>query len=126
MAKSSTATLTIAFNDPQLDQEEKEEEVQKLLKQMKQLKEVESVERVLDPNPPIGNKSFSAFLVGLLTAEVSPANIKKLFQFLTDRLGNKSIKMKVKASDGKELEIEASSREEFEVAMQKAQDFFQI
>ena len=43
--------------------------------------------------------------------------------FLSDRIGNKPMKLKVKAPDGKEMELEASSRQEFDFVYQKAQDF---
>lgn len=119
----SNIQLTIDFNHPDLDEEEKDKEVQKLLAQIKELDQVEDVERVLDPNPPEGNKAFLSFLTGLLMVEVSPANIKKLFGFLGERLGNKAIKLTVKAPNGKEISVEASSKQEFEYAMQKAQDF---
>jgi hypothetical protein len=36
--------------------------------------------------------------------------------FVGDRLGNKPIKIKVKLADGREMEIEASSREELRAA----------
>jgi len=45
------------------------------------------VNRVLDPNPPDRNKSMGGFVVGLLTAPVTPENGKKLLGFLGDRLG---------------------------------------
>ncbi len=51
MTDAANVKLTIAFNDPDLDAEEKDEEVQKLLAQIKELDEVEAVNRVLDPNP---------------------------------------------------------------------------
>ena len=120
---SSNITLTIAFTDPELDSEELEAQAQNLLVQLKDLDEVEAVNRVLDPNPPAGNKAIGGILVGLLTAEVSVANFKQLGAFLGDRLGNKPVKLKVKAPDGRELELEASSREEFDYAYEKAQAF---
>ena len=120
---SSNITLTIAFTDPELDGEELEAQAQNLLIQLKDLDEVEAVNRVLDPNPPAGNKTVGGFLVGLLMTEVSVANFKKLGAFLGDRLGNKPVKLKVKAPDGRELELEASSREEFDYAYEKAQAF---
>ena len=120
---SSNITLTIAFTDPELGSEELEAQAQNLLVQLKDLDEVETVNRVLDPNPPAGNKAIGGILVGLLTAEVSVANFKKLGAFLGDRLGNKPVKLKVKAPDGRELELEASSREEFDYAYEKAQAF---
>ena len=120
---SSNITLTIAFTDPELGSEELEAQAQNLLVQLKDLDEVEAVNRVLDPNPPAGNKAIGGILVGLLTAEVSVANFKQLGAFLGDRLGNKPVKLKVKAPDGRELELEASSREEFDYAYEKAQAF---
>jgi hypothetical protein len=80
-------------------------------------------DRVLDPHPPAGNKALGSFLFGLLTLEVSKANFQKLAAFLGQRLGNKPIKFKVKTPDGRELEVEASSKEELDYAIQKAQDF---
>lgn len=126
MADASNVKLTIAFNDQDLDAEEKDEEVQKLLAQMKELDEVEAVDRVIDLNPPKGNKALGGFLIGLLTAEVSPANIKKVFGFLSDRLGGKPIEMTLKAPDGRELSVKASSNVEFEFVMQQAQEFLKV
>jgi hypothetical protein len=123
MAGDAAVTLTIAFNDPDLDAEDRDEAVQHLMAQMREVDEVEAVDRGRDPNPPEGNKAVGGFLVGLLMAEVSVANFKKLGAFLGDRIGNKPIKLKVKTPDGRELELEASSRAEFDYAYAKAQDF---
>jgi hypothetical protein len=122
MTDAPTIKLTIAFTDPELDAEEQEAEAQKLLTQLKDLEDV-ATDRVRDPHPPAGNKALGGILFGLLTAEISPGNFKKLTAFLGDRLGNKPIKLKLKVPDGRELEIEASSKEELDYAMQKAQDF---
>lgn len=123
MTGNPNILLTINFNDPDLEAEEREEEVQKLLNQLQGMDEVESVNRVLDPNPPEGNKALGGFLVGLLYAEVNPTNIKRLMGFLGDRLGNKPIEMTLKAPDGRELSVKASSQAEFAFLMQQAQDF---
>lgn len=128
MTDPSTVKLTIAFNDPDLDSEELEEQAQNLLAQMTDLRdsgEIEKVERVPDPHPPEGNKAIGSFLMGLFMAEVSIANFKQLGKFLGDRIGNKPIKLKVKAPDGRELELEASSQQEFDFAYRKAQEFLQ-
>ena len=122
MTETSNVKLTIAFNDPDLDSEELEEQAQNLLAQMRDLDDVETVDRVLDPNPPVGNKAVGAILVGLLTAEVSPINAKKLFGFLGDRLGGKLIELEVEAN-GKKLKVSAHSREELEAAIVAAQKF---
>jgi hypothetical protein len=91
MAGESLVKLTLVFNDPDLDDEEKDEEVQKLLNQMQDLDEVEKSYRVLDPNPPEGNKALGGFLIGMLTAVVKPENIKTLFGFLSEQLKGKPI-----------------------------------
>jgi hypothetical protein len=122
MAGDSGIKVTITFNDPDLDIEEQDEEAQNLLTQLRELDEVDEVNRVLDPNPPEGNKALGGFLVGMLTAEVSPANVKKLMSFLGDRLGGKPIELAVEAN-GKKLTVKAHSREELEAAIKAAQDF---
>jgi hypothetical protein len=114
--------LTIAFTDPELSDEEREADAQLLRGQLADWEDVKA-DRVLDPHPPAGNKALGSFLFGLLTLEVSKANFQKLAAFLGQRLGNKPIKFKVKTPDGRELEVEASSKEELDYAIKKAQDF---
>jgi hypothetical protein len=124
MSTNSNVTLTIAFNDPELDLEERDEQAQQLLTELRQMDEVETVNRILDPNPPEGNKAIGGFLVGLLMAEVSVDNAKKLMGFLGDRLSNKPIELSVEAN-GKKLSVKASSREELEAAIKAAKDFIE-
>ncbi|MDQ2098935.1 MAG: hypothetical protein QQW96_14955 [Tychonema bourrellyi B0820] len=121
MSENSNIKFTIAFNDPDLDSQELEEQAQRLMAELKQMDEV-AVDRVLDPNPPEGNKAIGGMLVGLLTAEVTLANAKKLMGFLGDRLGGKPIELSVEAN-GKKLTVKAHSREELEAAIKLAQDF---
>jgi hypothetical protein len=97
MKETSPVKLTLTFNDPDWDAEEKDEEVQKLLNQMQDLDEVEESDRVLDPNPPEGNKALGGFLVGMLTVVVKPENIKTLFGFFSERLNGKPIEIAIKA-----------------------------
>lgn len=122
MTENSNVKVMIAFNDPRLDNEELEMEAQSLLVQMKNLDEVDRIERVLDPNPPEGNKSMGGILVGLLAAEVSKENAKKFMGFLADRLGNKPIELEVEAN-GKKLKVKASSQIELKAAIKAAEDF---
>ena len=122
MASDSNIKFTIAFNDPDLDSEELDEQVQRLLSELKQIDEVDEVNRVIDPNPPEGNKSMGGFLVGLLTAEATVENAKKLLGFLGDRLGGKAIELTLEGN-GKKLSVKANSREELEFAIKAAQDF---
>jgi len=121
MPENPSIKFTIAFNDPDLDSEERDEQAQRFMNELKQMDEV-AVERVLDPSPPEGNKAIGGILVGLLTAQVSPVNAQKLMGFLGDRLGGKPIELSVEAN-GKKLTVKAHSREELEAAIKAAQDF---
>ncbi|GAB4318804.1 MAG: hypothetical protein OHK0047_00530 [Leptolyngbyaceae cyanobacterium] len=121
MTPNAAVKLTIAFNDPDAEPEELDEQAKRLMAELDEMDEVE-VDRVVDPNPPEGNKALGGFLVGLLTAEVNVANAQKLMGFLGDRLGSKPIELSVEAN-GKKLTVKAHSREELEVAIKAAQDF---
>jgi hypothetical protein len=118
----SNIKLTINFNDPDLDLEERDEQAQQLMAELRQMDEIESVDRVQDPNPPEGNKAIGGLLVGLLMAEVNVANAQKLMGYLGDRLGGKPIELEVEAN-GKKLKVSAHSREELEAAIAAAQKF---
>ena len=115
MTDAPTVQLTFAVNDPELDDEERQEIAQKLLRQLKQLDEVEKVGRAEDSNLEEGSRSVLATLVGVLTAEVSVENVKKVLGFVGDRLSDKPIIIKVKVGE-QEVEIEAKSRKELEEA----------
>ncbi len=125
MPVNSSVKFTIAFNDPDLDSEELEEQAQNLLAQMKDLRdagEIETVDRVLDPNPPEGNKAVGAILVGLLTAQVNKENAQKVMGFLFDCIGPKPIELEVEAN-GKKLKVKAGSQAELMAAIEAAQKF---
>jgi hypothetical protein len=122
MPANSSIKFTIAFNDPDLDGEELEDQAQNLLAQMRELDEIETVDRVIDTNPPAGNKAVGGILVGLLTAQVNKENAQKLLGFLGNRLGNRLIELEVEAN-GKKLKVKASSQAELMVAIEAAQKF---
>jgi chromatin segregation and condensation protein Rec8/ScpA/Scc1 (kleisin family) len=115
MTDAPTVQLTFAVNDPELDDEERQKIAQKLLRQLDQLDEVEKVCRAEDSNLEEGSRSVLATLVGVLTAEVSVENLKKVLGFVGDRIPNKPIIIKVKVGE-QEVEIEAKSRKELEEA----------
>lgn len=125
MVEKSNVKLVIDFNDPNLEAEERERQAQSLMVELKQMDEIESVKRVRDPNPPEGSKALSSFLVGLLMAEVSTENAKRLLKFLRDRLGNKPIELEIEAN-GKSLKVKAHSKEELETAIKAALDFIKL
>lgn len=122
MTPNSNIKLTIAFNDPDLDADERDEQAQRLLSELRQLDEVETVDRVLDPSPPKGNKAIGGILIGLLTAEVNAGNAQKLMGFLGDRLGGKPIELEVE-DNGRKLTVKAHSREELAEAIRAATAF---
>jgi hypothetical protein len=120
MTTSPNIKLTIQFNDPELEPAQMDEQAQLLLDELRDIPEIITVDRVIDLSPPIDSKAGGGFLVGLLTAELNINNVKKIFQFLRDRLGGKQIEMAVKLGDDKEISIKASSREEFDYAIESA------
>jgi len=126
MTADSNVKVTIAFNDPELDSEELEAQAQNLLDQMIDLDGIETVDRVLDPNPPEGNKRYKAVegtLVGFIVVETSKEMVKKRLGFLGNHIvGNKSIELEVEAN-GKRLKVKASSQAELETAIEAAQKF---
>jgi hypothetical protein len=125
MLDISTIQLTVTFNDPDLDPEDREEEAQRLARQLSDFDEVETVKRVVDPHPPAGNKSVGGFLVGILTTKIDSDGAKKVLGFLNERLMNKSIELEVEAN-GRRLKVVARSRLELEAAIQAAQKFIDV
>jgi hypothetical protein len=121
MSSESNVTLTIALSNPDLDAEEQERETRNLLREIKDL-DVESAELVEVKETPKGSKALGSFLLGVLQAEVSIDNFKKVLGFLGNRLGNKTIELEVE-SQGKKLKVKASNREELLVAIAAAQQF---
>jgi ferric-dicitrate binding protein FerR (iron transport regulator) len=115
MAESQVISLTIEFIDPNMDEDRQEGLTQALYRDMRDLPGVR-VDRVTDTTEDAKRRSAGAFLWGLLQAKVGLDGVKNLFGFLGDRLGNKPIKIKVKLADGREIEIEASSRAELVAA----------
>jgi hypothetical protein len=124
MTASSNIRLTIKFNDPASNPEEQDEQAQLLINDLKDkdIDFIDTVNRVPDSSSSDEAKSVGGFLVGLLMAEVKIDNAKKLFGYLRDRLGGKTIELTVEAN-GKKLSVKASSLEDFNIAINAAQDF---
>ena len=122
--KTSNIQLNISLSELDLDEEELQAEVENLLPQIQEVDGVEEAGLVEVSEVPESSKSLTGYVLGMLkTVLLDKADIKNIFGFLRDRFGNKPIKMTLKAPDGRELDLEASSREEFEFAMQQAQNF---
>ncbi|MCA6590216.1 MAG: hypothetical protein ACK5EU_14045 [Pseudanabaena sp.] len=107
--------------DPSLDAEDLQGATRNLLKQVRAVDGVESADLIAVTDVPEGAMALGGFVVGLLTAEVSAANLLKLGGFLKDRIVGKTLKMSVEAY-GKKIAIEGSSQVEFEYALQKANE----
>ncbi len=123
MSELSNLQLTIDFDDPNWNEQQKAEIIRNLQQEMREMEgfvaEPEDVELKRNIRP----QAIGSFLTGILMAEVNPANIKRLLSFLSERLGNKAIKLRLKTPDGRELEVEASSKEEFEYIIAQAERF---
>lgn len=127
MTDESTVQFTIDLTNTGLEDEELNRLTVTLLQQMKDLDEFKKVNRVAveDEDMPKDAKSIGGFIVGILTAEVNGKNIKTALSWLRDRLGGKPIKLRVRKRKGTEINLEASSREDFEFVMQQAEKLLQ-
>jgi len=117
----STVTITIGLTDLDIEDNVRDRQTQNLVYDLRDM-EIDSACRVIDPNPPAGNKALGGFIVGLLTAEVSIENIQHVFGFLGDRLSGKAIELEVEAN-GKRLRVSANSQTELAAAIEAAQQF---
>jgi hypothetical protein len=126
MEQLRTVKVTITFQDSELDDVALQEATENLYQQISEVDGVEQADLIAVENPPEGSRAVGGFLLGMLTAEVSPASIKALLGFLSDRLSGKTVEMQVEAPDGRKLSIKASSQAEFEFAMKQAKDFFEV
>ncbi|WP_434687773.1 sugar ABC transporter permease [Pseudanabaena minima] len=113
--------VNLELVDPSLDAEDLQAAARNLLKQVRAVDGVEEADLVAVTDVPDGAMALGGFVVGLLTAEVSADNLKKLGGFLKDRIVGKTLKMSVEAY-GKKIAIEGSSQVEFEYALQKANE----
>jgi hypothetical protein len=113
--------VNLELVDTSLDSEDLQAATRNLLKQVKAVDGVEEADLVSVTEIPEGSMAIGGYVVGLLIAEISVANLQKLGGFLKDRILAKNLKMTVKAY-GKEMAIEASSQAEFDYAIQKANE----
>lgn len=123
MMTTADIQLTISLSELGLDDEELQAEVENLLPQIQEVDGVEDAGLVEVMEVPENSKSLSGYALGMLKTVLDKQHLKNVFGFLRDRFGNKPIKLVLKAPDGRELNLEASSREEFGFAMQKAEEF---
>ncbi len=125
MTNNSNIKLTIVFNDPDLDPEERDVQSQRLMAELRDMDEVETVDRVLDPNPPAGNKSLGGFVPGMLATEIKPVNFSSLFDLMGDRYAQKSVEMEIEVGDRK-MTVTATSQAELMAALPMVQQFLSM
>jgi hypothetical protein len=117
----ANVVVNLELVDSSLDAEDLQGLARNLLKQVRAVDGVEEADLVAVTDVPEGAMALGGFVVGLLTAEVSAANLQKLGGFLKDRIVGKTLKMSVEAY-GKKIAVEGSSQVEFEYALQKANE----
>lgn len=126
MTEQVVIKITIVIQDKELDDVNLQEFTESLCQQITEVDGVEQANLVAVEKTPEGSRALGGFLLGMLTAEVNHANIKTMFRFLLDRLGGKTIKMSIETPDGRKLDVEASSQEEFEFVIQQAKKFIDM
>ncbi|MDJ0733304.1 MAG: sugar ABC transporter permease [Nostocaceae cyanobacterium] len=119
----SNIQLSISLPQLGLDDEQLQAEVENLLPQIREVDGVENAALVDVSEAPPGSKSVTGYVLGMLKTSIESGHLKTVFDFLRDRFGNKPIKLVLKASDGRELNLEVSSKEELEFARQQAEEF---
>lgn len=121
MTDESNVKLTISLNDSDLEEEELDRLTRNLLQELEDL-DVERADLVAVAETPPGAKALGGVLLGVLQAEVSPANIKRVLGYIGDRFTSKPIELEVEAN-GKKLKVKANSQQELSAAIQAAQQF---
>ncbi len=122
---TSNIQLTISLSELGLDEEELQAEVENLLPQIREVDGVEDAGLVEVTEVPENSKSLTGYALGMLKTVLDKEHLKNVFGFLRDRFAGKpeTIKLLLKAPDGRELNLEASNEEDFASAMQLASDF---
>jgi hypothetical protein len=123
MAGSSNVKITLSLRDSNLDEDRLQEDTEALCQEIVEVDGIESADLIPVETAPSGSRALGGFILGMLTAEVNPTNIKSLFGFLMNRLADKTIEMTLEAPDGRKLSVKASSQAEFEFVMKQAKDF---
>ncbi|MBD1848468.1 sugar ABC transporter permease [Leptolyngbya sp. FACHB-711] len=118
--------IILTFQSLELDNEDLQAEVECLLPQLREVDGVEEVALIDVKLPPDGSKSGGGFVLGALKFVVNNSKIIQGLMGLSNALlGNKTLKMTVKAPDGSEFSGEAKNRDDLEYLLQQAEEFYQ-
>lgn len=98
-------TIDLRPSHPDLPPEHLDRLTTTLFQDLKSLDEVEQVERIPDPNAPVGGMGGGT-LMGILTAEVSLANIRALGGYLGRKFSSKPIDLEIEVSEtGRKIKL---------------------
>lgn len=118
--------ITLTFQAPELDNEDLQAEVERILPQIREIEGVEQADLIAVELPPDGSKAGGGFVLGALKFVADNSKIiQGLLGLSNTLLGNKTLKMTVKATDGSEFSGEAKNREDLEYLLQQAEVFYQ-
>jgi len=118
--------IALTFQAPELNDEDLQAEVEKLLPQIREIDSVEQADLISVEPVPDGSKAGSGFVLGALKLVADNSKIIQALLGLSNALlGNKTLKMTVKASDGSEFSGEAKNRDELEYLLKQAEEFYQ-
>lgn len=118
--KSIEVTLTLS--DPQLNDDQLHEATDNLRLEIAEVEGVIQADLVPIEQAPPNSKGVGGFLVNVLTAEVSLANLRTVVNFLGDRLYGKTIKFKAEGN-GKTLEFEIRRPEDLQAILPQIDDY---
>jgi hypothetical protein len=118
--------ITLTFQAPELDNEDLQAEVEQLLPQIREIESVGQAALIGVDLAPDGSKSGGRFVLGALKFAADNSKIIQGLMGLSNALlGNKRLKMTVKAPDGSEFSSEAKNRDDLEYLLQQAEEFYQ-
>jgi hypothetical protein len=118
--------VILTFQAPELDNEDLQAEVERLLPQIQEIEGIEQAALIGVELPPEGSKAGGGFVLGALKFVADNSKIIQGLMGLSNALlGNKTLKMTVKASDGSEFSGEAKNRDDLEYLLQQAEEFYQ-
>lgn len=122
MASESTVKLTIALNEPDLDEERLDQTTRQLLRDIKYLDEVEQASLAAVAEMPEGAKASGGLSLGSLEIILKILNFPAFMSFLSERLFGKGVELEVEAN-GKKLKVKAVNQQELRAAIREAELF---
>ncbi|MBA3921117.1 MAG: sugar ABC transporter permease [Nostocaceae cyanobacterium] len=118
--------ITLEFQAPELDNEDLQVEVEKLLPQIREIEGVEQADLIEVDLLPQGSKAVGGFVLGAIKFVADNSKIIQGLMSLGDALlGDKTLKLTVKAADGSTFSGQAKSRDDLEYLLQQAEEFYQ-